>query len=146
MATTPKKNTTAAKKSCNAGAKKSTARNAQITKGTQNQSTYDGTKKRSNAQTEFAQDMCKLTDKEIISDVLSSQKSLIKLYGTALCECSCKNLRELIGYKLSECAEDQFDMFLYMNERGMYPTDPAPAAKVNQAKQMYCQECDKMKK
>ena len=38
-----------------------------------------------NCDTEFAQDACKLTDKEIISDVLGSHKALIKLYGTALC-------------------------------------------------------------
>lgn len=98
------------------------------------------------AQAEFAQDMCKLTDKDIISDVLGTHKSLVKMYGTALCESSCPNMRKLINCKLSECAEDQFDMFLFMNERGLYPTDPAPAQKVQQAKQMYCNESQKMKK
>ena len=58
--------------------------------------------------TEFAQDVCKLSDKEIISDVLGSHKSLVKLYGTALCETSCPKLRTLIDTQLSECAEDQF--------------------------------------
>lgn len=94
--------------------------------------------KRSNAQsTEFAQDVCKLTDKEIISDVLGCQKSLIKLYGTALCESSCPKLRNLIDNQLSECAEDQFDAFLYMQERGLYPTDTAPMPKINQAKKKF---------
>ncbi|MBE5730646.1 MAG: spore coat protein [Clostridiales bacterium] len=87
--------------------------------------------------TEFAQDVCKLSDKEIISDVLGSHKSLVKLYGTALCETSCPKLRTLIDTQLSECAEDQFDAFLYMNERGLYPTDTAPMPKVNQAKKKF---------
>ncbi len=89
-------------------------------------------------ETEFAQDVCKLTDKEIISDVLGCQKSLIKLYGTALCEASCPKLRNLIDNQLSECAEDQFDAFLYMQERGLYPTDSAPMPKINQAKKKFC--------
>lgn len=94
---------------------------------------------------EYASDCC-LTDKDIISDVLGSQKSLITLYGTALCESSCKNMRDLVATKLTECASDQFDMFLYMNERGMYPTDPAPAQKVQQMKTKYNGESQKMKK
>ncbi len=88
--------------------------------------------------TEFAQDNCKLSDKEIISDVLGSHKALIKLYGTALCETSCPKLRSLIDNQLSECAEDQYDAFLYMNERGLYPTDTAPMPKINQAKKKFC--------
>ncbi len=87
--------------------------------------------------TEFAQDVCKLSDKEIISDVLGSQKALIKLYGTALCEASCPKLRNLIDNQLSECAEDQYDAFLYMQERGLYPTDTAPMPKINQAKKKF---------
>lgn len=95
--------------------------------------------------TEFAQDVCKLSDKEIISDVLGSHKALIKLYGTALCETSCPKLRSLIDTQLSECAEDQFDAFLYMNERGLYPTDTAPMPKINQAKKKFC-ACEKFMK
>ena len=95
--------------------------------------------------TEFAQDVCKLNDKEIISDVLGSHKALIKLYGTALCETSCPKLRSLIDNQLSECAEDQFDAFLYMHERGLYPTDSAPMPKINQAKKKFC-ACEKIMK
>lgn len=96
------------------------------------------TTKNCDCSTEFAQDVCKLSDKEIISDVLGSHKALIKLYGTALCETSCPKLRSLIDNQLSECAEDQFDAFLYMHERGLYPTDAAPMPKINQAKKKYC--------
>lgn len=90
-----------------------------------------------NQWTEFAQDKCALSDKEIISDVLGCQKSLVKLYGNALCETSCTKLRDLIETQLSECAVDQFDAFLYMNERGMYPTDNAPMPKVAQAQKKF---------
>ncbi len=87
--------------------------------------------------TEQAQDACKLSDYDIVSDVLSSHKGLIKLYGTALCEVAEPKLRNVIETKLGECAEDQYDIFLYMNSRGMYKTEPAPAQKVKESKQKY---------
>lgn len=86
---------------------------------------------------EFAQEQCKLSDQEIISDVLGSHKALVKLYGTALCESSCPQLRDLVNSQMTECAQDQFDAFLYMNERGMYPTDNAPLPKITQAKKKF---------
>ncbi len=55
--------------------------------------------------TEFAQDQCKLSDYDIISDVLGSHKNLVKLYGTALCEIGCKDLRNVVTSKMTECAE-----------------------------------------
>lgn len=88
--------------------------------------------------TEFAQDQCKLSDYDIISDVLGSHKNLVKLYGTALCEIGCKDLRNVVTSKMTECAEDQLDAFVYMNQRGMYKTEPAPAQKVKEARQRFC--------
>jgi spore coat protein CotF len=93
------------------------------------------------SKTEFAQDMTQLDDVAIISDVLSCQKSLVKLYGAALCEVSCDKLRKLVNNQLSECADDQYDAFQYMTQRNQYPTEPAPSQKVCEAKQKF--ECKK---
>lgn len=89
---------------------------------------------RNSRATEFAQDNCKLNDYDIISDVLGSHKNIIGLYGTALCEIDAKDLRDIVSCKMNECAEDQLDAFLYMNERGMYKTEPAPLQKVKEAR------------
>lgn len=97
------------------------------------------TKNKSCHCTEYAQECCALTDFDIASDVLSTQKGLIKLYGTALCEVASEDLRTIVSQKMTECADDQFDAFLYMNERGMYKTEPAPVSKIKQA-------CDKFGK
>lgn len=96
--------------------------------------------------TEVAQENCTLTDFDIASDVLGSQKALIKLYSTALCEIDCKGLRSIVSTKMNEAAEDQLDVFLYMNERGMYKTEPAPLQKVKEARQKYSPSAKKMKK
>ena len=108
-------------------------------------------KERANCQkgkncTEFAQECCSLTDFDIASDVLGSHKALIKLYGTALCEIDCTSLRSIVNEQMSECAEDQLDVFTYMNARGMYKTEPAPVQKVKEARQKFCSTANKMEK
>jgi len=85
---------------------------------------------------EFAKDHL-LDDVAIVSDVLSTQKGLIKMYGTALTEGSNEKMRHLCNTHLTELAADQFDSFLYMSQRNLYPTDPAPAPKLSEAKQRY---------
>jgi spore coat protein CotF len=94
---------------------------------------------------EAASDNVVLSDMDIISDVLSGQKALIKLYGTALCETDCPQLRSIISNQLTEAANDQFDAFLYMNQRGMYPTEQAQQPKVNKAKQKASQQQKQIK-
>ena len=129
-----------------ANTKKTTMQSSKTSTGTKRNNTTsctDFTRKANSkncgcTSTELAQDVTKLSDKEIISDVLGSHKALIKLYGTALCETSCPKLRSLIDNQLSECAEDQYDAFLYMHERGLYPTDSAPMPKITQAKKKFC--------
>lgn len=93
--------------------------------------------------TETAADNCKLTDYDIISDVLGGHKSLVKLYGTALCETDSENLRKLINTQMSECAVDQYDAFRYMNDRGMYKVEPAPVQKVKNARTKFGKNVEK---
>ncbi len=92
---------------------------------------------------EAAQDNCRLSDYDIISDVLGGHKNLVKLYGTALCETDSEQLRKLINAQMSECAVDQFDAFKYMNDRGMYKVEPAPVQKVKSARTKYCKCIEK---
>lgn len=80
---------------------------------------------------------CALSDYDIASDVLGSQKALIKLYTTSLCEIDCRRLRDLVGTQLSEAAEEQLDVFLYMNDRGMYKTENATLQKVKAARSRF---------
>ena len=47
---------------------------------------------------------------------------------------------------MNECACDQLDAFLYMNERGMYKTEPAPIQKVKEARQKFAGTIKNIKK
>ncbi len=89
-----------------------------------------------------ARGKCELDDYEIISDVLGSEKQLVKLYSTALCESAEEPLRDIIRSNLIECANDQYKTFEFMEERGMYPTEQATDDKITQAKQQFTPLCD----
>ena len=92
--------------------------------------------------TSSAEERCRLDDYEIISDVLGSEKQLVKLYSTALCESAEEPLRNIIRDNLYECANDQFATFEYMQKRGMYPTEEAPQETIDKAKQQFTPLCD----
>lgn len=89
---------------------------------------------------EVSSEFCQLKDYDIASDILGGKKSLLKLYGSALCEVDCQKLRNILTSQLAEVGNDQYDIFLYMNERGMYPTEQAEAPKVQQAIDQYTQK------
>lgn len=92
--------------------------------------------------TQSAEERCRLDDYEIISDVLGSEKQLVKLYSTALCESAEEPLRNIIRDNLFECADDQYATFEFMQKRGMYPTEEAPQEKIDKAKQQFTPLCD----
>ncbi len=89
-----------------------------------------------------AREKCALDDYEIISDVLGSEKQLVKLYSTALCESAEESLRGVICDNLIECAKDQYSTFEYMEKRGLYPMEQAPEDKIAQAKSTFSPICD----
>ncbi len=89
---------------------------------------------------EVSSDQCSFKDYDIASDIVARQKYLISLYGTALCEMDCNNLRNIVNNQLTEVGTDQYDIFLYMNERGMYPTEQAEDTKVKEAIDQYSQK------
>jgi|GEM_PF-1346536 len=89
---------------------------------------------------EAAYDNVALDDESIATDVLTTQKGLCKMYGTAITEVSCPNLRNLLQNQFSECADDQFHTFKYMSENGMYETEDAGPDKMTEAKQTFKQK------
>jgi len=95
---------------------------------------------------EFARDEIMLDDTSMITDILVTQKTLVKRYGNALCEGSCQRFRGIVNNHLGEIAEDQFDSFTYMQQNDLYPTEPAPAPKVSEAKQKFKNTEQKMKR
>ena len=105
--------------------------------GSQSKSKTSSTKQSSSMNFEFAKDKNLLDDSAVITDILVMQKGLIKRYGNALCEGSCEKFRGLINKNLSEAANDQFDSFLYMKQKKLYPVETAPSPKLTEAKDKF---------
>ncbi|MDR2909428.1 MAG: spore coat protein [Oscillospiraceae bacterium] len=76
-------------------------------------------------------------DKEMMTDVLSSQKFITSGYNTVANECACPNLKTDLLNILNEEHQIQHEVFCEMNKRGWYQTEPADQGKVNQVKQHY---------
>jgi spore coat protein F len=78
-------------------------------------------------------------EKEILFDILNTEKEIIKAYSTAVTESSCANMRQVLMNNLSECADDQFRVFNTMRDKGYYQGKDAQDQDVQQAKQKYQQ-------
>lgn len=77
------------------------------------------------------------TDKEILTDLLCTQKHLTGSYNTARLESATPALLACFA----EIGEDehkiQRGIFNMMHQKGMYPTPSAEEKKINEAKQTY---------
>lgn len=79
-----------------------------------------------------------LTDKEILEDMLASQKAITGSYNTFANECAHQCVRTDMMNILQDEHNLQASLFTEMQKRGWYPTENADAQKITQA-------CDKFK-
>jgi len=89
---------------------------------------------------EFSLDQIMLDDASIITDILTTHKTLVKNYSVALTEGSNEKIRKIITTNLSEAANDQFEIFNYMANNNLYPIEPAPPQKLTEAKNKFKKE------
>jgi spore coat protein CotF len=73
------------------------------------------------------------TDKQIAASVLSSHKNSAKNHMAAATECADPNVRQLFINGSVTCCNQAYEVFLYMNQRGMYQV---PTLKDHTAKTM----------
>jgi spore coat protein CotF len=79
------------------------------------------------------------SEKEILADALSAQKTAANLYNTASFECVHDDLRDAVNRCLEQEHSIQVDVFNEMHKRGFYPTPEAEQEKINQTKQTFSQ-------
>lgn len=78
-----------------------------------------------------------LTEKEILTDCLTSQKHIAASYNSFAGECASEQLRNAFLNILDDEHRIQADIFTDMNTNGWYPVTPAEQQKVQQAKQKF---------
>jgi len=76
-------------------------------------------------------------DREMMDDVLSSQKFITENYNTFANECATPALKSEFMNLLNEEHQIQHDVFTEMQKRGWYQVEQADQNKINQCKQKY---------
>ena len=82
-----------------------------------------------------------MQDKEILQDVLMSQKTVTGSYNTNANECATPELRTEMLRILQEEHSIQASVFTEMHRRGWYPTPMAQQDKIQTTKQKYEAGC-----
>ena len=75
-----------------------------------------------------------LTEKDMLQDILTLEKDIMKTYASMLCESSCEKMRGVLQKNLEDNAGDQFQVFYSMTSRNYYPVKEAAEPDVQQAK------------
>ncbi len=80
-----------------------------------------------------------LGEKEILNDILNTEKEILKAYSTAVTESSCANMRQLLLRNITQVSDDQYNVFNTMVNKGYYQKKDAQDQDVQQAKQKFQQ-------
>lgn len=75
-----------------------------------------------------------MNEKEMMQDLLTTEKQVISAYSTGITESSCMNLRNTLLDNFKNAEEIQYKVFDSMNQKGWYPTKDAPDNEVQQVK------------
>lgn len=75
-----------------------------------------------------------MKEKDLMQDLLTSEKQVISAYSTGITEVSCINLRSTLVNNFKSAQDIQFKVFDTMKQKGWYTTKDAPDNEVNQLK------------
>ena len=80
---------------------------------------------------------CTLNEKDSLQDLLNVEKTVVKMYTTAMTEGCSKGFRQTIKKNLTKSAEDQIDVFFMMSDLGYAEVKTAPEQVTQELKQKF---------
>jgi len=81
----------------------------------------------------------KFNEKDTMSDILMQEKDIIKVYGTFLPEGSTAEIRTVLQNNMETVANQQFQVFEAMRNKGYYNVKMADQNEINQARSSFSQ-------
>ncbi|GAA0728066.1 spore coat protein [Clostridium malenominatum] len=75
-----------------------------------------------------------LTEKDLMQDLLTTEKQVISAYSTGITETSCENLRTVLVNNFKKTEDIQYKVFDAMKQKGWYQTKDAPDNEVQKVK------------
>jgi spore coat protein F len=85
------------------------------------------------------------SEKELMNDLLMSEKQLSSAYTVGITESSCPNLRNVLTQCGQNVFQNQESIFQSMTQRGWYNVKQAPSQDVQTAKDQYNQMKNQLK-
>ena len=76
-----------------------------------------------------------MTERELLTDLLHTEKNMTTVYAGSCTECSSPELRRILIRHMTECSNDQYAVFDEMRKRSLYNPKNAPRQEVSEAKQ-----------
>ena len=83
--------------------------------------------------------VCKLTEQDMMEDLLTGEKYLIGSYSTFIPEAVCPQLKHVLTDNFNGCVLNQTEIFDKMNQLGWYAAKNAPKPEIEAARQKYQQ-------
>ena len=80
------------------------------------------------------ENMKKMTEKELMTDLLSSEKFLTGVYNTYCCEAATSTVKSALMSLLQDVHRMQEEIFGEMNSRGWYQLEKAEEQKITSVK------------
>ena len=75
-----------------------------------------------------------MSEKDLMHDLLATEKQVISAYSTGITESSCPNLRNTLIDNFKNDQNIQYKLFDAMKQKGWYATKDAPDNEVQQLK------------
>lgn len=86
-----------------------------------------------------------MPEKDLMQDLLATEKQVISAYSTGITESSCENLRNTLMDNYKNNQTIQYKIFDAMKQKGWYPTKDAPDNEVQQLKNEATQMMSELK-
>ncbi|MBU3127413.1 spore coat protein [Clostridium tagluense] len=86
-----------------------------------------------------------MSEKDLMQDLLATEKQVISAYSTGITESSCENLRSTLVDNFKNNQTIQYKIFDAMKQKGWYPTKDAPDNEVQQLKNEATQMMNELK-
>ena len=86
-----------------------------------------------------------MSEKDLMNDLLATEKQVISAYSTGITESSCENLRNTLIENFKNDQNIQYKLFDAMKQKGWYATKDAPDNEVQQLKNEATQMMNELK-
>lgn len=86
-----------------------------------------------------------LQEKDLMQDLLATEKQTISAYSTGITETSCQNLRNTLVNNFKNAQDIQYKIFDAMKQKGWYTTKDAQDNEVQQLKNESTQMMNELK-